>query len=576
MALRYLRDLRVSTKLLLIAAVNLTIAVVVGVWAVRGLGTMDAALEGMYRRDVLAIEAAAEPERAARRVAVEGLALAAAAAGAGSLDIGGAEANIAAYEADFDRAMESYLTIAPSADERDRIARVRAAWQAYTQSVHAFLRMVRAGADPAGIGQALQEQVSPRRQALLQELEQLAAVNVAAAQSRYEASRRLYGATRSGLLAVIVVGAVLGAAASLATSRLVTRPLRAMVEGARRMAQGDLTRRIGYAGGDEVRQAAMALDQAAEGLMRLIRTVRQSAEQVASASEQLASTAQEMGRAAEQVAETVSQMAKGGQRQSAAAGTTSENARAMGEMVRQVADATRQMAEQADQAARLARDGQAALAGITQRMAQIQATVGESGRAVQDLGQRSQRIGQIVDVITGIAEQTNLLALNAAIEAARAGDQGRGFAVVAEEVRKLAEQSRQAAAEIASLIGEIRREVDRAVRNTEAGSQAVDEGVREVEASGQTFEAITRAVEEMVGRIQQVSAAAQHMAEAGDQVVKAVDEIAAITEQNAAGAEEVASTTQAQSSAVQEMAGSAASLANLAQELMKTVAAFKV
>ena len=85
------------------------------------------------------------------------------------------------------------------------------------------------------------------------------------------------------------------------------------------------------------------------------------------------------------------------------------------------------------------------------------------------MGDQSNQIGQIVDVIKGIADQTNLLALNAAIEAARAGEQGRGFAVVAEEVRKLAEQSSTSAAQIATLIGNIQRETERAVGVMEKG-----------------------------------------------------------------------------------------------------------
>ena len=96
-------------------------------------------------------------------------------------------------------------------------------------------------------------------------------------------------------------------------------------------------------------------------------------------------------------------------------------------------------------------------------MANIEKTVANSVAVVTKLGERSKEIGQIVENISGIAGQTNLLALNAAIEAARAGEQGRSFAVVAEEVRKLAEQSQEAAKQIANLIGEIQGDTDKAL-----------------------------------------------------------------------------------------------------------------
>ena len=109
-------------------------------------------------------------------------------------------------------------------------------------------------------------------------------------------------------------------------------------------------------------------------------------------------------------------------------------------------------------------------------------------RAIQALSARSEKIGGIVDTITGIAEQTNLLALNAAIEAARAGEQGRGFAVVAEEVRKLAEESQSAAAQIAGLIGEIQTETGRVVEVVADGAERTEDGVDTVQRTREAFE----------------------------------------------------------------------------------------
>ncbi|MGE5508070.1 MAG: methyl-accepting chemotaxis protein [Chitinophagales bacterium] len=127
---------------------------------------------------------------------------------------------------------------------------------------------------------------------------------------------------------------------------------------------------------------------------------------------------------------------------------------------------------------------------------------------IRSLGERSQQIGQIVDLITGIADQTYLLALNAAIEGARAGEQGRGFAVVAEEVRKLAEQSAQAAQRIAELVKEIRDDTAQVVDAMDQENQQVTEGIGVVKEAGGAFRRLVDGISRLNDQTAKVTGAA--------------------------------------------------------------------
>jgi methyl-accepting chemotaxis protein len=195
-------------------------------------------------------------------------------------------------------------------------------------------------------------------------------------------------------------------------------------------------------------------------------------------------------------------------------------------------------------------------------MASVQEASAAVSEAMSGLAAKSEQIGGIVETITGIAGQTNLLALNAAIEAARAGEQGKGFAVVAEEVRKLAEESQDAAATIATLVGEIQAETGRTAEVVTDSARLSADGVEVVERARDAFVQIGASVEDVTARIGEIAVA--------------MGEVAAVAEQSSASSEEVSASTEETSASTQEIAASAQELARTAEQLAGLVSQFTV
>lgn len=188
----------------------------------------------------------------------------------------------------------------------------------------------------------------------------------------------------------------------------------------------------------------------------------------------------------------------------------------------------------------------------------------------------SRQIEEIVALISNIAGQTNLLALNAAIEAARAGEAGRGFAVVAEEVRKLAEQSEDAAQQIKTIIGKNNENIHNVVEAVAAAIRDIEDGVKLVNAAGQGFTSIGGQVGDVAAKMNDVSKSLSDMSRGSQRIIDAIKNVEKISRDTAAEAQNVSAATQEQSASSEEIASSSHSLATLAEELQSAVVKFRV
>ncbi len=352
--------------------------------------------------------------------------------------------------------------------------------------------------------------------------------------------------------------------------------------------------------GSASEQLATAAAQAGQATTQISKTVQQVAQGTNQQSEATARTAKAM----EQMSRAIEGVARGAQEQSGAAASSSNLTNQISDMVRQVAGNADAVTRESANAAKAAREGSSTVESTIDGMRNIQAKVGLSARKVEEMGQRSDQIGTIVETIDDIASQTNLLALNAAIEAARAGEHGKGFAVVADEVRKLAERSSSATKEINGLIRGIQKTVAEAVQAMNEGATEVENGVTMANEAGRSLNNILSAAEAVLTQAEQAAKGTQRMSVLADQlvaasdtvssiieentasteemsansteVVQAIENIAAVSEENSAAAEEVSASAEEMSAQVEEVTASAQDLSNTAQELQQLVAQFKL
>src|SRR5262249_12249244 len=218
--------------------------------------------------------------------------------------------------------------------------------------------------------------------------------------------------------------------------------------------------------------------------------------------------------------------------------------------------------EIANAARRNAGEGAEAVRQTVEGMYRIRGEVQETSKKIKRLGESSQEIGQIVQLIEDIADQTNLLALNAAIQAAMAGEHGRGFAVVADEVRRLAERANGATKQIGELVNSIQADTAEAVVAMESGTREVVEGSRLADAAGQRLESINQVVAQLSELTEEIARAAERQAQASVGVKETMAEISQTTSRATAG--------------TRQAAESVDYLARLAEQLRASVAAFRL
>jgi len=350
----------------------------------------------------------------------------------------------------------------------------------------------------------------------------------------------------------VIVGGlaiVLAVAMALLISRIIAVPLQMISGIAVKVASGDLTISIpvGHRT-DEVGELLRAFGAMIEGLRQLMLDINEGVSVLASSSGEIMATTTQVAAGAAETAASVSET-------TATVEEVKQTAQSASQKARSVSDS-------AQKASQISQSGRKSVEDTAQGMQRIQEQMESIAESIVQLSEQSQSIGEIIATVNDLAEQSNLLAVNAAIEAAKAGEQGKGFAVVAQEVKSLAEQSKQATSQVRTILGDIQKATGTAVLATEQGNKAVQDGVKQTGETGEAIRLLADSVNEAAQSATQIAASSQQQMVGMDQVAQAMENIKQASMQNVSGTKQA------------EVA--AQNLHELGQKLQQLAAQYKV
>ncbi|HLP41926.1 MAG TPA: methyl-accepting chemotaxis protein [Fibrobacteria bacterium] len=301
-------------------------------------------------------------------------------------------------------------------------------------------------------------------------------------------------------------------------SRMVVS-LRAAAGAAADIARGDLRAQVTI--NSEKDALGRAFAGMVENLRKMTTEITEGMNLLSTSSSQILATTQELAAGSAQTATAISQ-----------ATTTVEEVKQTAHLSNQKAKA---VADSAQHATVVAREGRQALEDSLEAMTRIKEHVNSIAESTVRLGEQSQSIGNIIATVVEIADQANLLSVNASIEAARAGEAGKGFTVVAQEVKAMAERSREAAKQVRNILNDIQKRITSAVMATELGSKTVDAGMRQMTDTGQSISALARTITDAAQSAMQINASSQQQLVGMDQVGLAMESIKQASSQTVAG-----------------------------------------
>ncbi|HWL23888.1 MAG TPA: methyl-accepting chemotaxis protein [Ureibacillus sp.] len=379
------------------------------------------------------------------------------------------------------------------------------------------------------------------------------------------------------VLIITVINILLGLGIATVIGFYITNPIRKVTTGLNEIAQGNLSSEfLQIKNSDEIGLMAQTYNKMLIDLRNIVQKVRDSSVHLSSSAEQLSATTEEQLASSQLVATSTERQLTTSQQQVQLMDSSVDTLNQLDMSVNQIESSNENMIHSTNSVHQLVLKGSEVVSEVVHQMDKIQQTFNETTDMINNMESQSNVIHNITSLITKISEQTNLLALNAAIEAARAGEYGKGFAVVANEVKKLAEQSKESANEINSMVSQIQLASKEAANSITNGGSKVNDGIKKTQESLQVFHAIQESVDDVMMKAETVTEAIKEIQQLTFSVKESIIQVQAYAKDVALLSNETSSATDQHLAANEEIATSSYSLTKLAETLQTEVGHFKI
>lgn len=569
-SLNWFNNLKISMKFILSFSVVLLILVAIGVFGIANANKINNNLEDIYANRLVAITELGTVSSNLHRIN----------SSVGSYMLNkdpesrnAEKAKIEESAKQIEEALQRLSTVRLTDAEQKELKLFVSLWQQYLPEVDKIYGYINNNQMEFAITH-YQRQVLNRMNGVDRSFQNFIEMNKTNAHTAYTESNKVYKGVIQFSTIFIMVSFIISALLGYLMTTSIRKPLNQLLGLSERIGRGDLSQTISIKRKDEFGDLAGSFEKMRVNLIEIVENVKHSSAILSGLFNEIRDHADNTGKASTMFYEGLQESAEKSRIQSEQVTNDAVIIKEMAHGLQQVAVSIDQIGIHSIEMEQSSNSGVVVVQKAIEKITHVQKEVHHSFETMSQLMELSREIEQVMHTIRNIAEETNLLSLNASIEAARAGDAGRGFAVVAHEVRKLADNSSQAANHVQTMISKIQESSENAMRSIELSLREIDEGQASVGEAGSAFSEIQSWILNINNNIQDVSASVEELAAGSQQINASIQGIEQFSTQTAQSSQEFAAISAEQIHSMDQVIGSIRQLYETTQEMNKAINRF--